>query len=230
MEPTLYYYPKENISISALNAFENCPFSFWMRYFQGHKAPEKDNVTFGKKFQDVLNAKYRGQDTKPLLEAIEPKSRGLASLLLTKAQDFDEIVSVDESYTVDIGFGHPIVFVPDLLTKKSIVENKTTTGYYNADMVDTERQATLYYLGVRKLHGFVPEIVYQIFNTRAKTHELVPTKRTDKDIEELMDWIEDKLKKIDIMHKTGKWDFGNHKFCDFKNVCPLHEKYGNGFR
>ncbi len=221
-----YYYPKENISISGLNAFDNCPFSFWMKYVQGHKPPEKSKLIFGRQFQEVLNAKYLGQDTKPLIGLMNPKSRGLASLLLTKAQDFDDIISVDKSFVVDMGFGHPIIFVPDLITKTGIVENKTTTGYYNADMVGKERQATLYYLGVRKKYGFIPDIIYQIFNTRDKTQELVPTERSDKDIDELMDWIEGQLKKIDIMNRIGRFDFGRHKFCDFKNVCPLHEKFG----
>lgn len=222
----LYFYPKEHLSVSSLNSFTNCPFSFYMKYYLGIRAPENEKLILGKQFQELLNAKYLGEDTRAKLQEIAPKSRGVASLLLGKAHDFNEIVSVDEPYKVDLGFGIPIMFVPDLLTKTKIIENKYTTGYYNANMVNGEKQATVYYVGVRKVHGFTPEVYYQIFNTKDKSCELINSPRGPKDIDILMDWIEDRLKQIEKCFLTGQWDAGTHKFCDFPIVCPLQEKYG----
>lgn len=223
----LYFYPKDHMSISALNSFSNCPFSFYMSYFLGVRPKEKSKLTFGKQFQDLLNAKYRGQDTKAALSLVDAKKRGLASLLLSKAYDFDDIVSVDEHYNLDLGFGIPFEFAPDLTTKKGIVENKCTTGYYNASMVNDEKQGTVYYLGVKKMTGIKnPTLHYQIFNTITQESELVNSPRSDKDIDKLMDWLEMRLKQMERCYLTGLWDTGEHGFCNFKNVCPLQEKYG----
>lgn len=222
----LYFYPNEHLSISALKSFENCPWGFHARYYLGLKADEKDAVTFGKQFQDLLNAKYRRLDTEPLLEVFSKKQKGLAKLLLTKSYDFEDVISVDQPYKVDLGFGIPFMFVPDLLTKTTLVENKTTAGYYNSNMIKDEKQATVYYVGVRKEFGFTPEIKYQLFNTKDQSCQLLDSPRTGKDIDDLMDWIEATLKQIEKCYNTGRWDTGKHKFCNYKNVCELQEIYG----
>lgn len=224
-------YPGDHLSISSLQSFDNCPFSFFMRYVCGIKPVQAEKAILGAQFQEALNAKYRGEDPAPLIAKMVPKSRGIATLLMMKANTFADIISLDQKYEVDLGFGVPIVFVPDILTKESIVENKFTTGYYNPKMVLTERQRIVYYVGVRKLFGFNPKVYYQLFNTLKKTVELIETPTGLGDIDSLMDWIELKLGQIQRCMSTGIWDIGvEHGFCDFKNTCPLGLKYGNKFK
>lgn len=221
-----YQYPNKHLSISSLQSFNNCPFSFYMRYVAGIKLPQKEKMLLGTQFQNALNAKYKGGDPKVFIQEMAPKMRGVATLLMDKAYEFTDIISLDEPYEVDIGFGIPIKFVPDILTKDEIIENKFTTGYYNPKMVLTERQRIVYYLGVRKLFKFNPKVYYQIFNTSKKTVELVETPTGLKDVDELMDWIDEKLRQIDRCFKTDNWDIGTHSWCDYNNTCPLMAKYG----
>lgn len=220
-------YPTSHLSISSLQSFDNCPFSFFMKYVVGIKPVQKEKALLGSQFQEAINAKYKGEDPKPFVAQMAPKSRGIATLLLAKSYTFTDIISLDEPYDVDLGFGIPIRFVPDVLTKTEIVENKFTTGYYNPKMVLTERQRVMYYVGVRKLFKFNPKVYYQLFNTSKKTVELIEAPTGLNDIDELMDWIELKLGQIQRCIKTGIWDIGpSHSWCDYKNTCPLMAKYG----
>ena len=220
-------YPASHLSISSLQSFNNCPFSFFMKYVVGIRPEQKEKAVLGTQFQEALNAKYRGEDTKPFIDKMASKSRGIATLLIMKANEFRDIVSLDQPYDVDLGFGIPMRFVPDVLTKEAIIENKFTTGYYNPKMVLTERQRIVYYVGVRKLFGFNPKVYYQLFNTSKKSVELVETPTSLKDIDELMDWIELKLKQVQKCMETGVWDIGpTHSWCDYPLACPLVAKYG----
>lgn len=221
------FYPAKHLSISSLQSFNNCPFSFMMKYVLGIKPEQKDKAVLGDLFQKGLNAKYAGGDPAPFIAEMPAKSRGIATLLMMKANTFDNIISLDEKYEVDLGFGIPLVFVPDVLTKDAIIENKFTTGYYNPKMVMTERQRIVYYVGVRKLFGFNPKVYYQLFNTAKKSVELIETPTNLGDVDELMDWIELKMKQVQKCMETGVWDIGpSHSWCDYKNTCPLMLKYG----
>jgi hypothetical protein len=218
-------YPNEHLSISSLQSFWNCPFSFHMKYICGIEPPQKDKAKDGGLFQLALNAKYRGEDPLPVIKDMDAKKRGIATLLLGQAYNFNDIISIDEPYKIDLGFGAPMMFIPDLLTRHEIVENKYTTGYYNSKMVMSERQRIVYYLGVRKLFGFDPKVKYQIFNTKNKSVELVETPTTTRDIDELMDWIENTLGMVDKCISTDNWDHGQHSWCDWPLVCPLGDRY-----
>lgn len=223
-------YPNKYLSISSLQLFGNCPFSFMMRYKLGIKPAQKEKAVVGSVFQEGLNAKYRGEDPAPVLKTMPARMRGIASLLMLKTNAFPDIISLDKPYDVDLGFEFPIKFIPDILTKTAIIENKFTTGYYNPKMVLTERQRIVYYVGVRKLFKFNPKVYYQIFNTAKKTVELIETPTDLNDIDELMDWVDLRLTQVDKCMRTGVWDVGTHSFCDYKNTCPLQDKYGNQFK
>lgn len=186
----------------------------------GIQAPRKEKAEIGVKFQEALNEKYAGRDYKPKIAELPPDHRGMATLLIEKAYDFDNIISIDSPYEVDLGFGIPFMFVPDLLLKDGIVENKYTSGYYNEKMLHKEWQPTMYYLGVRRLFGFDPQIKYQLFNTRKKSVELIESPRTIDDIDRFMGWIEDTLTKIDRCYTTGVWQSVTHGFCDYQFTCP----------
>jgi CRISPR/Cas system-associated exonuclease Cas4 (RecB family) len=220
----LDWYPKPHTSISALQSFEYCPLSFYLRYYLGVKAPEKERVKFGRQFQEVLNAKYAGQDPELILKQMDPKNKGLAKLLLLKAEDFEgaSIMSVDEPDIVDLALGIPVKYAIDLLTDDAVIENKTTTGYYNEKMVHRQRQATLYQLATKVKYGFEPKIIYQIFNVYKKSMQLVETERNVEQAAELIDWMMRTLRRIKDCHDTGKWTTNVHsKFpCDFHYLCP----------
>lgn len=222
--------PVLGLSISSLNLFDNCPFSWMMKYVCHIKTKQTDKQLLGEQFQNALNAKYAGKDFAPLIKKMAPKMRGVATLLIKQAHDFEDIVSLDQKYTMDLGFEVPIVFVPDIITNDSIIENKFTTGYYNAQRVVTERQRVMYYLGFRKIFSRdTAGVYYQIFNTSKKNVQLIKTPTTTKDIDDLMGWMDTKIRQIHKCIETDSWDTGRHVFCDYPLVCPLMEKYGRQF-
>lgn len=222
----LWFYPNDYASISSLQSFENCPLNFYLRYYHHIKFPDKPQVLFGKLFQDLLNKKYSGESIRDELDKMAEEDRKLATTLIRKAKDFDDIVSIDSPYMVDLGFGVPFKFVPDLITKTTIVENKVTSGYYNQRMVQSQKQGTLYYAGMMKLTGETRELVYQIFNRKNKTIKIVELTKNKKDVDALYSWIDKTLLKIEKCHNTGIWDIGTHSFfdCDLGKMCPI--KYG----
>lgn len=223
----LDYYPHNTISYSALTSFDSCPVCFYLRYFCGIKWP-MPKAEAGKKFQDALDAKYSGQDYKKIiLDAEEFKGDHKTPLdLIEKAYDFDEIVSLDEEYIADFKLGIPVKFIPDILTKKGIVENKYTSGYYNSRMVKKHKQGTLYYWGIKQLLGFEPKVQYQIFNTTRKIVELVDVEKDKGDVAELLTWMDKTLARIKKCYESEEWllDIHSRFDCDLGKSCPI--KYG----
>lgn len=222
MNKPLYFYPREFASISALQSFNNCPFSFYMRHFLKIKTPTPDRVKFGKYFQEILNEKYKDGNPDARLEMIDPKRRGLAKLFLIKSNNFENIVSVDEPGEVDIGVGIPFRFAIDLALQDSIIENKVTGGYYNDQRVKREVQTTLYYIATKILRGVDPKVFYQIFNTRKKAVELIRVQKTPVHVSYLMDWITGVLTRMEQAYNSDRWHTDTHsKFpCDFQTICP----------
>lgn len=219
-------YPRQYTSYSALRSFESCPFSFYMRYIAGMKSPQSEKARIGALFQDGLNAKYSGQDPKEFINKMPPKQRGIATLLMMKAYTFEDILSLDQPYDVDLGFDIPFRIVPDVLTQKSIIENKYTSGYYNPESIKKEQQALLYYVGIKAVLGGARKVYYQLFNTVKKSVELVEIDPSDDQIDGLMDWIEKQFTGIDQCMRTDIWDNGTHKMCDWPLTCPLMQSYG----
>jgi hypothetical protein len=219
-------YPRQYTSYSALRLFESCPFSFYMRYIAGIKSPQSPKAKLGSLFQEGLNAKYVGQDPKPFIDQMPPKQRGIATLLMLKANTFQEIESLDQPYDIDLGFDIPFRMVPDVLTKSSIIENKYTSGYYNAESIKTEQQALLYYVGMKALFGGSRRVFYQLFNTVKQSVELIEIIPSDQQTDGLFDWIEKQFSGIDQCMRSDIWDTGQHKMCDFSLTCPLMAQYG----
>mgnify|MGYP001561887409 CR=1 FL=1 len=231
----LYFYPNNHISISALQLFDACPLNFYLRYYLNIKFPEPSRVKLGSQFQAILNAKYADESYKGLLAAIDINERKTASELVKKANSFKNIISIDSPYQVDLGLGIPVKFVPDLVVglitpngKSSLViENKYTSGYYNKNMVNEQKQGTVYYIGIKKIYGLETNVIYQIFNHKSKKVELIEVERkTQKDIDTLLFWMDKKLSQIEKCNNTGIWDIGSHsKFiCDLGPNCPVNYK------
>jgi hypothetical protein len=218
-------YPNKHISISSLQSFNNCPYSYFMRYVVGIKPQQKDKMKDGSLFQEALNAKYGGNSTDFFIDQMSPKVKEIARLLIEKANPLEDIISLDKEYILDLGFDVPVKFIPDVLTKTSIIENKFTTGYYSPKMVLKERQRIMYSLGVRKLFDFDPKVYYQLFNTVKKSVELIEAPVTLKDIDELMDWINVTMQQVYKCMSTGVWDVGSHSWCNYELTCPLGSKY-----
>lgn len=185
-------------------------------------------MVFGKQFQDILNAKYRGKNPGGLIEQLTGPFKGLAKTLLPQAYDIeqtDNIVSVDTPYQLDLGFGIPFTYIPDLLTQQRLIENKVSGGYYdNSALIRKEKQMTLYYIGVRKMFGEDPKLYYQVFNTKKKKAVMLATERNHDDIEVFMEWTESLLWRIERCFQTDNWFEGLHSYmpCGFPNTCPIY--------
>lgn len=224
----LDYYPGEFISVSALQMFENCPICFYLRYYCGVKWPARESMELGSKFQEALNLRYAGADYKNVIDSIQGKHRETAELLIKQSSDFDQIISIDQPYIVDFGVGIPVKFIPDLLTKTTVVENKYSSGYYNEEMVKKQKQGTVYYFGVKKLFGFEPEVKYQIFNHKKKKVDVIPVAKTEDDVFDMLTWMSSTLYKIRECFHSGRWQRGEHGpyDCELGKACPI--KYKNG--
>ena len=222
MNKPLYYYPKEYTSISALQSFDKCPFSFYMRYFLKVRTTMPDRVEFGKDFQEILSEKYAKGNPEARLEMINPRKRGLAKLFLMKSHDFENIVRIDEMEEVDVGLEIPFKFAIDLTLEDSIIENKVTGGYYNDKRLKREVQTTLYFLATKILRGVTPKVFYQIFNTKKKSVELIRVQKTPAHVAHFYDWASGVLKRIENAYNNDKWTTDVHgPFpCDFAGICP----------
>lgn len=183
-------------------------------------------MELGTKFQEALNLRYAGKDYKEVIDTIADKSKETAKLLISQSHDFDEIISIDSPYTVDFGLGIPVIFIPDLLTKKEVVENKYSSGYYNKEMVKKQKQATIYYYGVKKLLGLELPVKYQIFNHKKKTVELIELNKTDDEVFDMLAWMSSTLYKIKECYESGRWQRGEHGpyDCDLGKACPIKYK------
>lgn len=218
----LYFCPSQYISYSALTCFESCSYEFYVKYFLGVRFPETEAMRGGTIFQNALNAKYSGADPSPILDALPTKEQATARKLLAQATDFDDIVSIDTPYEADFGLGIPVKFIPDLLTKTKCIENKYSSGYYNATMAKKQMQGTLYYHGVYMVLGYAPEVSYQIFNKRNGKAELVKLEKTQKDVDNLITWMDELLQGIKKCYDTGDWVPKSHgRFpCSLGDACP----------
>ena len=218
------WYPGDSISYSALTSFENCSVCFYLHYYQGIKWPPKASMKDGLAFQEALNKKHQGE---PYLSEIQKVGKPNIALDLIKQTDahmpVGEIISLDKEYIVDIGLDLPLKFIPDVLTKDSVIEHKYTTGYYNAEMVKTQKQSTIYYIGVKKLLGFEPKIQYWLFNTKKKKLEVVNIEKTEYDAQDTLYWMKNTLDKIKECYNKKQWivpKHGNYP-CDLKGACPI---------
>ncbi len=218
----LYYYPHSFVSFTALNSFLNCPYGFYVRNYLKIKLDPNDKMMFGINFQNLLNAKYLKQDTEKELDTIVKEKRALADKLVKGAFDFDKIISADKPYDFDLGYGIPLRFVPDLLTEDSIVENKTTTGFYNRRSVNKEMQMDFYYVGVRRTFGFIPKCYYQIFNVKTEKVDLIEVQKDNRNVDNFVNWVGESLIKIKKCYDRGIWDIGYHKLCNYPRTCPLN--------
>jgi len=177
----------------------------------------------GSSFQEALNAKSVGGDYKAIIKAMKPEERKMATQLINKTSyEYDEVISVDAPHLVDFGFGIPMMIVPDLLTKTKIIENKFTTGWYSAKTVAQEKQGTIYYWGVKQKFGLDLEVVYQIFNKKKGTIELVPLKKTQADVDEMLHWIKTTLDMVKHCYDSDNWGPKSHGRwgCLLGKTCP----------
>lgn len=218
----LSYYPLPYIGVSILQAFEACPTCFYLTYYHDIQFPPNEKMKFGIIFQEALTAKYKKLNYNNILSKLDSKNRSRAKYLISKANDFKDILHFDEYMFVNIGLGIPVRFAADLITKHEIVENKTTRGYYNKDMVVKQKQGSLYYWCVKNLLDLDLPVKYQIFNVEDNTCKLIELKKTDKDVESVTNWMKETLDKIKTCYETKNW-FGYHgRFeCSLGNACPI---------
>ena len=225
-EKPVYWYPLPYTSVTTLQKFEACPISFFFNYYCGIEWKPNDKMIVGTVFQNALNLKYVGKDYSEIINSIDKKYKDTAKKFIEDAPVFDDIISIDKPYIIDFGLDVPVRFTPDLLTKKSVIETKFSGGYYNAKMVQKQKQGTTYYHGVKKLFGFEPEIIYQIFDHKLKTISLIEVKKTQKDVDEMLEWMKHTLSVIKKCYDTGIWQIKQHGFypCELGKACPI--KYG----
>lgn len=225
-ERPVYWYPLPYTSVTTLQKFEACPVSFFFDYYCGVKWKPNDKMMVGTIFQEALNKKYAGEDYTETIDSIDTKFKDTARKLIKEAHNFDEIISIDKPYVIDFGLDVPVRFTPDLLTKKFVIENKFSGGYYNPKMVQKQRQGTTYFYGVKKEFGFEPIIKYQIFDHKLKTVSLVEVKKTQKDVDEMLEWMKYTLSIIKKCYDSNIWHINQHGFypCELGKACPI--KYG----
>ncbi len=223
----LYYYPRKYTSVSALQSFEACPISFFLRYYCGVSWPQTERMELGAKFQEALNKKYISEDYGEIIDSIDKQHRDTAKELIGKAFDFDKILSLDKEYVTDFGIGIPVKFIPDILTENEIVENKITGGYYNSNTVRHEKQGSVYYAGILKNTGKSLPVKYQLFNTKTKRCEIVMLNKSDRDIYNITDWMKKTLNGIKVCFDNDNWilDIHSRFDCGLGGACPI--KYGN---
>ena len=218
----LSYFPLPYIGVSILQSFDACPVSFYFRYYHDIVFKPNDKMKFGITFQDALTAKYKGEEYLPILGSLTKKNYTKAKSLLDKSHEFKDILYYDEYMTADLGLGIPVRFAADMITRHEIVENKTTSGYYNAEMARKQNQGSLYFECVRRLLGLELPIKYQIFNIPNNTCELVVLEKTSADSLKVINWMRDTLQKIETCYTSGNWVTKNHgKYsCDLGKSCP----------
>ena len=180
-------------------------------------------MRLGSAFQEALNLKYSKSKDKQNLDILEPEDISAFKGLLDKAHDFKDILSVDSRYIADFGLGIPIQFIPDLLTKHEIVENKYTGGYYNEKMAREQKQGDIYWYGIRQLMGLELPVKYQIFNKKKKSVALVVLDKNIKDVTKTLSWMQIKIWQIKDCYGKNNWNTGKHgKWdCNLLKACPI---------
>ena len=185
-------------------------------------------MELGDKFQKALNELYANRDYRPILETINGEGREMAEKLIKQATLFTDIVSIDSGYIVDFGVGIPVKFIPDLLLKDTVIENKYTSGYYSAKTVQTQRQGTVYYYGVKMLKNYFPKIIYQLFNNKTGKAQLVPVEKNIEDVADMLQWMLSTLGRIKKSYDTGGWSGHHGKFdCNLGKACPIKYRIMN---
>lgn len=221
-----YFWPHPTISYSALNLFNSCRVCFYLRYFCGVKWPSNYKMNMGTTFQDALNLKYSKSKKSVDLSILEPEDISQFQYLLSKANDFKDIVSIDSEYIVDFDIGIPVKFIPDLLTEHEIVENKYTGGYYNKRMVEKERQGDIYWYGIKRMMDAELPVKYQIFNHKKKTVSIVELKKKIEDVVDTISWMIITIYNIQQCYDDNKWAGPHGRFdCNLGKSCPIKYNY-----
>lgn len=220
----LNYWPLPYVGVSILNSFESCPVCFYYRYYHDIVFEPSGKMLFGTVFQDALTEKYRGKEYKHIISdsKLTKGEKVKAFNLLDQANEFKDIMYFDQYMTTDLGLGVPVRFAADLVTKNEIVENKTTRGYYNAEMAKKQNQGSLYHKCIKDITGLDLPVKYQIFNLVKGTCELVVLNKTEKDSEDVINWMKETLGKIETCFLSGNWISKKHGFytCNLGKACP----------
>lgn len=214
------FWPHSTISYSALTSFESCPVCFYLKYFGGIKWPSTDKMEAGSKFQEALNEFYAGKDYGKTIESMDDQ---VATQIIKGASSFNDIISIDSEYIADFGIGIPVKFIPDLLTKHEIVENKYTGGYYNEKMAREQKQGDIYWYGIKQVFGLELPVKYQIFNNKKKSISLVVLEKNIKDVTKTLAWMQLSIWRIKECHEKNSWNTGKHgKWeCNLAKACPV---------
>ncbi len=182
-------------------------------------------------FQNALNWWYAPIKATPfpetdvigdILKELTPSAIPRAKKLIEQATPFDDIITLDMEYMADFGLGIPVKFIPDILTKTKIIDNKYSGGYYNAKNVQTHLQGPMYHQGVYMLFGDRRDVYYQIFNKKNGKVELVKIEDIQKKVDRTLLWMDETIHAVKRCYDTGNWITPEHtKFtCNLGEACP----------
>ena len=166
-------YPRDHISASAFNRFEECPRKWWFEYVR-YPEEKRESAAFamGNAYHDALAAMYRGEPLE-VCKSIYTERVGLASFkesqkVLDAVSYYhsniypfyrSKVSSVEQEKTIKVaGLSIPLMFRMDLETLDGVlVDHKTVGG--RAPSVFNNAQLDIYSLAYLTQRGRLPRAV-----------------------------------------------------------------------
>jgi len=230
-------------SFSSLSLYQFCPYCYYLKYICGIKQEYvSSNLIIGKVIHELLEDETRNFYS--LLEEHFSKIEKIEGLTKPEIiKEVERLVKLIKQSPLRRPNGEMInlvgteieIYVPidryvlhgiidGLTDNNEIIEHKTSSRKYSEGFIRQSNQHIIYEIIYRHLYdrpsnGVIYDILYKTANP---IREFIKIKVYDREIERVMKWMLDLMRKIEARQWIPYKEIPQfHKqFCDYKNLCP----------
>jgi putative RecB family exonuclease len=238
----------DHLSYSSISRYEQCPYSYKLKYINKILACPNVNLRFGKAIHSVLENLYREWGLMPWSELPIDKLRKLWEIawlgvdgdfhLFAEGRkilnDFvsdpvnlrNNTIAIEEKFSIDIG-GYNVVGAIDRVDcddygELNIIDYKTNRMLFTRDEVDDSLQMSIYGLAARELW---PWAIGANFTFDMLRHGIkIRTSRTDDQLLGASEYVEAMGRKIESDDVFSPKINSNCPYCDYSHICDPYSE------
>jgi len=227
----------KTISASKMNLYDNCPYSFMLKYKLGLMQLDTKALRIGSLWHKGLEMFHDSNDSDLVLETI--KNKVLIDKTPEELDVWGEIrlllefyfnnpytknsIALEEKFSVNLDGLPPLVGVLDRRMEDEVLDYKTTSVDYTDDGVIENNQTMMYALAGKILTGSIPLVTYYVLNKKKVKRpgykpQIISVQLTESDLEA----FESKIRGFHDNVLNDRFDAVAGKYCfwcPFKKQC-----------
>lgn len=193
---------KNHISFSEVDCFNNYTDEYYQKYVLGIRTPPNEPMMLGTIIHNTIqNTGFNWKRELSEKGFTSEKQRIVEKIALNTElpvyQEWEKKLEVKIDDWSLLGY-------LDGFSEKKILEIKTGSSFWSQQRADESLQISVYSYLFRSIYGFIPEVELLTVNTRNGKFRSIETKRTDKQISDAIEIVNDTVYKI---KKMGWWDY-----------------------